>query len=204
MKYLSLVLSVVALILSGVLLYQQKSSKEIVKGISNKLETNDSVEVKPIRIAYVDLDSMDARFEYYKVKMEAFEKKKEGLDRQLNNSYQNLDNKRIEFLRKGNAITQAEADAFKREYDQQLQYLENQRRKTEQDVQQEAMVMRDDIFSKINEYLEEYSRVKGYTYIFSYSRNANVFLYQDEANNITDEVINGLNDRFPKPAEKKK
>ncbi|MBX3242338.1 MAG: OmpH family outer membrane protein [Chitinophagaceae bacterium] len=204
MKYLSLVLSVVALILSGILLYQQKSSKEIVKGISNKLETNDSVEVKPIRIAYVDLDSMDARFEYYKVKMEAFEKKKEGLDRQLNNSYQNLDNKRIEFLRKGNAITQAEADAFKREYDQQLQYLENQRRKTEQDVQQEAMVMRDDIFSKINEYLEEYSRVKGYTYIFSYSRNANVFLYQDEANNITDEVINGLNDRFPKPAEKKK
>ncbi len=204
MKYVSLVLSVVALILSGILLYQQNSSKKVVTGISSRLDATDSTEAKPVKIAYVDLDSMDARFEYYKVKMEGFEKKKEGLDRQLNNSYQNLDNKRIEFLKKGDAITQAEADAFKREYEQQLQYLENQRRKTEQDVQQEAMVMRDDIFSKINEYLADYSKVRGYTYIFSYSRNANVFLYQDVSNDITDEVIKGLNERFPKPADKKK
>ncbi len=204
MKYASLVLSAIALILSGIVLYQQNSSKKIVSGISDRLEHSDTLEAKPVKIAYVDLDSMDARFEYYKVKMEGFEKKKEGLDRQLNNSYQNLDNKRIEFLKKGDAISQAEVDAFRREYDQQLQYLENQRRKTEQDVQQEAMVMRDDIFSKINEYLEEYSRVKGYTYIFSYSRNANVFLYQDAAYDITDEVIAGLNERFPKPADKKK
>lgn len=204
MKYVSLVLSAAALLLSGILLYQQNSSKKTVSDISSRLDAGDSTETKPVKIAYVDLDSMDARFEYYKVKMEGFEKKKEGLDRQLNNSYQNLDNKRIEFLKKGDAITQAEADAFKREYEQQLQYLENQRRKTEQDVQQEAMVMRDDIFSKINEYLEDYSKVRGYTYIFSYSRNANVFLYQDVSNDITDEVIKGLNVRFPKPEEKKK
>lgn len=204
MKYVSLVLSAVALVLSGILLYQQNAGKKTVTGISDSTGSGDSLEVKPIRIAYVDLDSMDARFAYYKVKMEGFEKKKEGLDRQLNNSYQSLDKKRIDFLNRGDAISQAEVDAFKREYEQQLQYLENQRRKTEQDVQQEAMVMRDDIFSKINEYLEDYSKVKGYTYIFSYSRNANVFLYQDTTYDITDEVIKGLNERFPKPEEKKK
>jgi len=204
MKYLSIILSTAALLLSGILLYQQNAGKKTAGGTSDSLTINDSSEAKPVKIAYVDLDSMDARFDYYKVKMEGFEKKKEGLDRQLNNSYQNLDNKRIDFLKKGDAITQAEADAFKREYEQQLQYLENQRRKTEQDVQQEAMVMRDDIFNKIYDYLKEYSKERGYTYIFSYSRNANVFLYQDEKNDITDEVIKGLNERYPKPEEKKK
>ncbi len=45
-------------------------------------------------------------------------------------------------------LRRAEAESFKREYDQQLQELENRRRRTEQEVQQEAMIMRDDIFKK--------------------------------------------------------
>ncbi|MBX2923022.1 MAG: OmpH family outer membrane protein [Chitinophagaceae bacterium] len=203
MKYLSLVLSVVALLLTGVLFYQQRTNTGNAKAPVTERPAGDTSTIKPLRIAYVDLDSIDAKFEFYKVKMEAFEKKKDGLDRQLNGAYQQLDNRRIEFLKKGNAITQAEAESFKREYDQQLQELESRRRKIEQEVQQEAMIMRDDIFKKINDYLTGYSKEKGYTYIFSYSRNANIFLYQDAAFDITGEVITGLNTAYPKPETKK-
>lgn len=202
MKYLSLILSSVALILVGIMFFNQRSNQKDTKGQVAATTGSDSLSEAPIRIAYVDLDSLDAKFEYYKAKIETFDKKKEGLDRRLNGAYQQLDNKRIEFLKRGNAITQAEADAFKREYDQQLQYLENERRKSEQEVQQEAMIMRDDVFSKINEYLTGYSKEKGYTYIFSYSRNANLFLYQAPAFNITDEVLVGLNATYKKAEEK--
>lgn len=205
MKYLSLILSAAALILSGVALYKVGAGNTGVKTSSANIAAGkDSLQqVQPLKVGYVDLDSIDAKFDFYRVKMEAFEKKKEGLDRQLNSAYQQIDNKRIEFLKKGNAITQAEADAFKKEYDQQLQYLENQRRKTEQEVQQEAMVMRDDIFKKINDYLTGFSKERGYNYIFSYSRNANIFLYQDTAFDVTNEVIAGLNVAYPKPEPKK-
>lgn len=203
MKYLSLILSIIALVLASVLFYQQYTHTREVKNLMSELHTSDTSHAKSLRIAYVDLDSIDARFEFYKVKMEAFEKKKDGLDRQLNGAYQQLDNRRIEFLKKGNAITQAEAESFKREYDQQLQELENRRRRTEQEVQQEAMIMRDEIFKKINDYLTGYSKEKGYTYIFSYSRNANIFLYQDPVFNITEEVLAGLNAMYKKPAETK-
>ncbi|MBX3254394.1 MAG: OmpH family outer membrane protein [Chitinophagaceae bacterium] len=204
MKHLSLVLSIIALVLVGVLFYQQRSLTAISKPeVPDPAAGGDTSQVKPLRIAYVDLDSIDARFEFYKTKMDAFEKKKDGFDRQLNGAYQQLDNRRIEFLKKGNAITQAEAESFKREYDQQLQELENRRRRIEQEVQQEAMIMRDDIFKKINDYLTGYSREKGFTYIFSYSRNANIFLYQDTAFDITGEVIIGLNNMYNKPAETK-
>jgi outer membrane protein len=204
MKYLSIIFSSVALILSGILFYQSKSNNSKIKNITSELRAGDSSSLKSLKVAYVDLDSIDAKFQFYKGKMETFEKKKDGLDRQLNGAYQQLDGRRIEFLKRGNAITQAEADAFKKEYDQQLQYLENQRRKTEQEVQQEAMIMRDDIFKKINDYLTGYSKERGYHYIFSYSRNANIFLYQDPAFDITAEVIQGLNATYKKEEAVKK
>lgn len=202
MKYLSLIISSIALILAGTVFFNQQSGRK-ANSTSTAVSSTDSMQAEaPTRIAYVDLDSLDAKFEYYKSKIEAFDKKKEGLDRRLNSAYQQLDNKRIEFLKKGNAITQAEADAFKREYDQQLQYLENERRKSEQEVQQEAMIMRDDVFSKINEFLTGYSKEKGFTYVFSYSRNANLFLYNAPVYNITDEVLTGLNEMYKKPEQK--
>lgn len=203
MKYLSLVLSAAALLLAGILFYQSNTKYNNLQKVIAGINTGDSSQAKALKIAYVDLDSIDARFEFYKSKIEAFEKKKDGLDRQLNNAYQQLDKRRIDFLQKGNAITQAEADVFKKEYDQQLQYLENQRRKTEQDVQQEAMIMRDDIFKKINDYLSGFCEERGYTYVFSYSKNANIFLYEDPVFNITEEVITGLNALYPKEEKKK-
>lgn len=203
MKYLSLVLSSVALVLAGFLFYQHHTENTKIRGLVTEMHNTDTSKAQPLKIAYVDLDSIDAKFEFYKGKIEVFEKKKEGLDRQLNNAYQQLDKKRIDFLQKGNAITAAETDAFRKEYDQQLQYLENQRRKTEQDVQQEAMVMRDDIFKKINDFLSGYCKDKGYTYVFSYSRTANIFLYEDPVHNITDEVIVGLNALYKREDNKK-
>lgn len=204
MKYLSPVLSAVALILAGIALYKVNTANASGKSPIIKSSAADSLKsVANLKVGYVDLDSIDAKFEFYRSKTEAFEKKKEGLDRQLNSAYQQLDNRRIEFLKKGNAITQAEAESFRREYDQQLQELENRRRKTEQEVQQEAMIMRDDIFKKINDYLTGFSKEHGYNYIFSYARNANLFLYQDAAFDVTNEVIAGLNIAYPKPEPKK-
>ena len=203
MRYLSIVLSSIALLLAGILFYQHQTQNSKLRGLVTEIRSGDTTQAKTLKIAYVDLDSIDAGFEFYKGKIEAFEKKKDGLDRQLNGAYQQLDKRRVDFLQKGNAITQAEADAFKKEYDQQLQYLENQRRKTEQDVQQEAMIMRDDIFKKINEYLSGYCKERGYTYVFSYSKNANIFLYEDPVFNITEEVVTGLNAMYKKEEKKK-
>ena len=203
MKYLSIVLSSIALLLAGILFYQHQTQNSKLRGLVTEIRSGDTTQAKILKIAYVDLDSIDAGFEFYKGKIEAFEKKKDGLDRQLNGAYQQLDKRRVDFLQKGNAITQAEADAFKKEYDQQLQYLENQRRKTEQDVQQEAMIMRDDIFKKINEYLSGYCKERGYTYVFSYSKNANIFFFFFFVFNITEEVFSGLYVRYKKEEKKK-
>lgn len=203
MKYLSLILSAAALLLAGLLFYQHQTENKKLREQINKIHSADTTSSAELKIAYVDLDSIDARFDFYKGKIEAFEKKKEGLDRQLNGAFQQLDKRRIDFLKKGEAITAVEADNFRKEYDNQLQVLENQRHKIEQEVQQEAMIMRDDIFSKIHDYLTSFCKDRGYKYVFSYSKNANIFLYEDPAYNITEEVIAGLNSLYKREEGKK-
>ncbi len=203
MRNFTSVLSLFLVVAVAILFYLHFSHARQVSSLAAELHANDTSKNKPIRIAYVDLDSIDAQFEFYKEKMDLFEKKKEGIDRQLNGAYQQLDSRRVDFLKKGDKMTQIEAESFKKDYDQQLQVLEGQRRKLEQDVSQEAMVLRDEIFKKINDYLSIYSKENGYTYVFSYSKNANIFLYQDPVFNITNEVIAGLNKMYKRTGDKK-
>lgn len=203
MKYVSLVLSSLALLIAGVLFYQYQVKYKNLRELINEGRQGGTATTQSLRIAYVDLDSIDAKFEFYKGKIEAFDRKKEGLDRQLNNAYQQLDKQRIDFMQKANTASPEEVETFRKSYDQQLQSLENQRRKTEQEVQQEAMIMRDDIFKKINDFLSGYCKERGYTYVFSYSKNANIFLYEDPVYNITDEVITGLNALYQRDDRKK-
>ena len=44
--------------------------------------------------------------------------------------------------------------------------------------------------------MEEYNRDKGYSFIFSYSFGGNL-MYGDEAYNITQEIIRGINEAYP-------
>jgi outer membrane protein len=55
---------------------------------------------------------------------------------------------------------------------------------------------------KINAFLTDYNTTKSYSYIFSYSSGINVLFYKDTAYNITNEVVDGLNQAYKasKPA----
>ena len=53
--------------------------------------------------------------------------------------------------------------------------------------------------SKIEAYLQEYNKNHNYTYIVSYEQG--LFYYKDSVNNITADLIKGLNERY-KPSSK--
>jgi outer membrane protein len=154
------------------------------------------------KIAYVDLDSIQEKYDYYREKMTEFEKKKEGADRDLNNSFQRIENERIAFVQKGNAITQVEAEAFQRDYARKMQNLEQQKANMERQIQEEGIKTMEELKKKINAFLTNYNTTKNCSYIFSYSSSINVLFYKDTAYNITNEVVDGLNQAYKasKPA----
>jgi outer membrane protein len=190
-------------ILVAVLFYLHFNSHSQIDKISSKVINQDTLANKPLKIAYVDLDSIQEKYEYYREKMNQFDKKKESADRELNNSFQKIENERVAFVQRGNSITQVEAEAFQRDYTRKMQNLENQKRVMEGQIQEEGIKTMEELRKRINDFLGGYNQEKDYSYIFSYSAGLNVLFYKDTTYNITTEVVAGLNDAYRKSKDKK-
>jgi outer membrane protein len=204
MKNILPAITAILAVLVGVLFYLHFKNHSQISKINTKVAGNDTAANRPLKIAYVDLDSIQEKYDYYREKMTEFEKKKEGADRDLNNSFQRIENERVAFVQRGNAITQVEAEAFQRDYARKMQNLEQQKANMERQIQEEGIKTMEELKKKINAFLTDYNTTKSYSYIFSYSSGINVLFYKDTAYNITNEVVDGLNQAYKasKPAAK--
>jgi outer membrane protein len=202
MKNILPAITAILAVLVGVLFYLHFKNHSQIDKINTKVAGNDTAANRPLKIAYVDLDSIQEKYDYYREKMTEFEKKKESADRDLNNSFQRIENERVAFVQKGNAITQVEAEAFQRDYARKMQNLEQQKANMERQIQEEGIKTMEELKKKINAFLTNYNTTKNYSYIFSYSSGINVLFYKDTAYNITNEVVDGLNQAYKasKPA----
>jgi outer membrane protein len=185
----------VCVIILFVLQFKNGSSSNGAMSVSN---TKDSLGYRSLKVAYVDLDSIQEKFEYYKTKMLEFERKKELADRDLNNAYQQIQNEGKAFQQRGNSITQAEGEAFQRDYARKMQNLEEQKKSLESQIQEEGIRTMDDLRKRMNEFLIEFNKKEQYSYIFSYSSGLNVMFYKDTTYNITNEIAAGLNEAYNK------
>jgi outer membrane protein len=177
-----------------------------LKGPANATGNNSSVKSdvsSTVKLGYVDLDSVQEKYLLYKEKMDLFEKKKSDADRDLNNAFQRIENERIAFAKRGESITQAEYENFQRAYQSKMQNLEEQKRILETNIAQDGMQTMEGLKKSIDDFLMTYNKKQGYSYIFSYSSGLNVLFYKDSANNITNEVVEGLNAEYNKSKKNK-
>jgi outer membrane protein len=203
MKNILPAITAVLAVLVGVLFYLHFKNHSQIDKINSKVSINDTTAAKPLKIAYVDLDSIQEKYDYYREKMNEFEKKKENADRDLNSSFQRIENERVAFVQRGNAITQVEAEAFQRDYARKMQNLEQQKANMERQIQEEGIKTMEDLKKKINNFLTDYNKTRNFSYIFSYSSSINMLFYKDTTYNITNEVVAGLNEAYKqtKPAK---
>jgi outer membrane protein len=158
---------------------------------------------KALKLAYVDLDSIQEKYVFYKEKMQEFEKKKESADRDLNSAFQKIEAEKNAFAQRGNSITQAEYENFQRAYQSKMQNLEQQKQMLENSIATEGAKTMEDLKKRINDFLAEYNKKEAYSYIFSYSAALNILFYKDPAQDITNEVVAGLNAAYNKSGDKK-
>jgi outer membrane protein len=101
-----------------------------------------------------------------------------------------------ELQRIGSTLTQAEQAARQ----QELTNIENAFRGKEKMMSDEMQDMQfrkmQDVKKKIEEYLKEYNKDKGYAYVFSSS--IDLMYLKDSSYDITQDVVNGLNRLYPK------
>lgn len=146
-----------------------------------------------LKVAYIDLDTIKEHYTLFKLKNDEIEKEKQRIESEIQSSVNKLEEDRINFLKKGESITQVEAEQFQRDYQNRYQQL-GTRRETllNQHLDHQAKAL-DEIQKNINDYLKEYNKERKYHFIFSTGEGNLTLYYKDSAYNITDEVLKGLN-----------
>jgi outer membrane protein len=169
-----------------------------------KAVSKDSNAVAPqqLRVAYIDLDTLQQYYEYFKLKNGEIEKEKQRIEEEIQRGLEKLERDRVDFLKKGNSITQVEAENFQRDYQNRYQQLQTR----QQTLQNQHLGNQDkaieDIKKRINEYLKEYNKTGKYSFIFSTQEANPTLYYKDTLFDITRDVIKGLNETYQQTKKK--
>lgn len=192
MKNGLLIWNVVLSLVAGLLLFLQFNHKKNNTG-TGKIPAKDSMAANQFRIAYFEMDSVEANFNAVKdVKAEINAKEIE-----YNNSLNQLDqiykNKFNEYASKS-SMTPEETDAAQNVLKNLGESLKSQ--KQDLDLKYQDFIMRKnlDIKKKIEEFIKEFNKTKSYSFIVT--DDTGLFYFKDSVYNITSEVIKGLNELY--------
>ena len=166
-------------------------------GISAKVSSAASASV-PLKVAYIDLDSIREQYDYFKLKNKELENEKVRIESEIENGLKKLESDRNAFAGRGASITQEEMEKFQYDFQNRYQAL-GQRRETmlNQHLANQNKAL-DDIQKRINDFLEEYNKTAGYHFIFSTGEGNLTLYHKDSSFNITNEVVAGLNEIYKK------
>ena len=157
-----------------------------------------------MKIAYVEIDTLLAKYNYCVDLNEAMVKKSENVRLTLNQKAKDLDRQKQEFQ------TKVQNNAYLTQERAQQEY--NRIAKLEQDLQNLGNKLQSELMSEneknslqlrdsINAFLKESNKTRGYSLIISNTGFDNL-LYADSIYNITREILEGLNARYSSPVKK--
>ncbi|MGS2762678.1 OmpH family outer membrane protein [Sinomicrobium sp. M5D2P9] len=147
------------------------------------------------KIAYVDNTTLINDYQEkkdieakFKGKLETFEKKTDSLSRALQSEAQ-------AFQSEASKMSQSKAQEKYELLMQKRQQIQQQVQQEEMQLQQESQSQIDSLVKKVREFVKDYGKNNGYTYILG-ANEAGSVLYGEETKDITKELLKVLNDKY--------
>lgn len=194
MKKLSVALFVILFLAVAVLFFFQFSGNKKTE----KSTTSDSpVNTTAAGIAYVNIDTVVFKFSMYSDRRGDLLEKQKKAEAELNSKGTQYEKGVKDYQDKVNKglVTRATAAEMEQSLLQQQQELVSLRDKLQSDLLEEDQVMNRQILEYITTYLEEHKEEYNYQYILGKSFGSNV-LYGNSAYDITQKVLDGLNQKY--------
>lgn len=157
------------------------------------------------KIAYVNIDSLEANYELLKTKREEFKKRQGQMESELERSFQQMQSDAAEVNKKAqaNSLTQAEYEAAQKRLGQMQQSLETRKQSLTEQLVKEQDDFNKDLKARLDAFLADYNKTRNYDYILSYSSAGSAILYANKALDITKDVVAGMNAGANSDANKK-
>ncbi|HTQ27695.1 MAG TPA: OmpH family outer membrane protein, partial [Puia sp.] len=149
------------------------------------------------RIAYFDIDSLEAHYNYFKDAQSQVKAKENAMNAELSNMEKSYQKKISEWQQKANTMTQAEGQQAQQEYAAMQQNYQTRKQSLQEELFKHSEDVKSDIRKKIEDFLKDYNKQKNYNFIFEYDPNTFIY-YRDTTFNITQDLIDGLNAGYKK------
>ena len=203
MKNLSLVLNIILLLAVAYLFYYDFSGKktEAVAGkLNSSYKPGDSNSFRP-PLAYVELDSLNEKITFIKERRKELEAEMKAIEQEQENEYRGLQAQKDNFLKKGAAITQQEAQDFQNKLLDQQQRIDARKQELSQKLNEKSFSIMEGIQKQLKDFLAEYNKDKKYMYIFTTGTGLDYMVFKDSSLNITNDVIKGMNAKMKATAK---
>ena len=156
-------------------------------------------------IAYVNIDSLEANYEYLKSERLKFQQRQDGMKAELERSAQQMRNDYAAAQRKMQAgtMTQAEAQATEKHLMQMQESLKTREDALSVQLMKEQEAFNTKLQDQLDKVLAEYNKDKKYDYILSYAKGGSI-MFANKALDITTDVLRAMNEdsKNMKEAEK--
>ena len=202
MKNISTILSALAL-LGVIILFVMKTNdkKPTKKAINEKTENIGKIDENLSgKIAYIDIDTLEANYDYFKKRKAEFETRQKNIDSELERGASSLQSEYVSLQNKAQKgeLSQAEGEAAQQKLMQKQQELELKRQNLASKFVKDQEIFNKEIHDNLHKYIEEYNEEKGYDYILSYSRDGSI-LFANKNLDVTQDIIKGMNKSISSP-----
>lgn len=191
MKNVLLVINIVLIALVGFLYYLYFSSNKNTTKNQVKPSSVTAASAEKSKVAYIDLDSLQNNYSYYKKIKADFERKQSQANDEITAMQKKFQARAVQLQQKAATMNQKEQEQAMQEINKMQQDLQNRKQSIDNELFNYNSKMKEDILMRIQSFLKDYNKDGRYSYIFSYEPG--FMFYKDTTLNITPDVIAGLN-----------
>lgn len=199
MKQFSILFNIIILAAVGVLYYLHfstgKPNNPIKKHLANSHK--DTCSAGP-GIAYVELDSLNNNVGFIKERKKDLEFEQKQILKEYENACRQQETEKNNFIKRGNTITQTEAEEFQAKWIKRQQELDATKQSKGQRLAEKGGKIMEEVQLTLKDFLNDYNKDKRYSYILATGGGFDYLFFKDSTQNITNEIIKGLNERMNK------
>lgn len=193
MKNILLVINIILLGLVGYLYFLHFQNKKGI--VAQEIRTASAGPLgEKSKVAYIDLDSLQNNYTYYKKIKADFERKQAAANDEITSMQKKYQSRAMQLQQKAASMSQPEQENAMQEINKMQQDLQNRKQTIDNDLYNYNSKMKEDILNRIQNFLKVYNKDGKYSYIFSYEPG--FMFYKDSTLNITPDVITGLNELY--------
>lgn len=201
MKSGTIIFNVILLVLVGVLFYLHFSGKgntaaAAVKPATTQTAGTAQVAGNAFKIAYFEMDSLEASFAMVKDVKAELARKEDALNNEVANMERTYKAKLEKYQAQAATMNQVQSEMATKDMMQMQQQMQSRKQALDNEYQDYYMRKMKDVKTKVEGFLKDYNAQKGFSYIFAYEPG--LFYYRDSAYDITADVISGLNSNYKK------